>query len=372
MVDRVAFDPGMAILRGLQVKDDRARSALQNRLMEAQDKRADTRAGLENILLRQRIDQGDRLVSKEDRLRTTMALSAMDRQLNQLPEDQREPAYQRLSQHLTRKGFDIEGLGNTYLDARRRLGFESQMARNLGIAPGDDVPAGQREFEAMTAGLSPEERQKAARIRLGLSPRAVGSAATTIAETGKTADVARSEAEIAKAKAGATEAAKLAQQLKLKPEIEKAVFASVAKAKEDAKIAEEDRSNATAMTLYDTAMGGLVDALGGTTTGPVAGWLPAVTANQQIADGAVAAMAPILKQMFRAAGEGTFTDQDQKLLMDMVPTRKDKPKARRAKLENIDAIVRAKLRQPAQAAEFDPALLEFMTPEERALFNDAN
>jgi hypothetical protein len=54
-------------------------------------------------------------------------------------------------------------------------------------------------------------------------------------------------------------------------------------------------------------------------------------------------MAPILKQIFRTAGEGTFTDADQKLLLAMVPTRTDTPTARKAKLANIDTIVRAKL-----------------------------
>jgi hypothetical protein len=54
-------------------------------------------------------------------------------------------------------------------------------------------------------------------------------------------------------------------------------------------------------------------------------------------------MAPVLKQLFRSSGEGTFTDKDQDLLMEMLPTRKDKPEARAAKLANIDAIVRAKL-----------------------------
>jgi hypothetical protein len=94
--------------------------------------------------------------------------------------------------------------------------------------------------------------------------------------------------------------------------------------------------------MYDTAMSGLTEALGGTVTGPVAGWLPALTTNQQVAEGSVAAMAPILKQLFRGAGEGTFTDKDQELLIAMLPTRKDTPEARIIKVQNIDAIVRAK------------------------------
>jgi hypothetical protein len=58
-----------------------------------------------------------------------------------------------------------------------------------------------------------------------------------------------------------------------------------------------------------------------------------------VAEGAVAAIAPVLKQLFRVAGEGVFTDRDQQLLLDMVPKRTDFPQAREAKLANIDKIV---------------------------------
>jgi len=141
------------------------------------------------------------------------------------------------------------------------------------------------------------------------------------------------------------ELAKLTAQLKLKPEIESAVKDSVARATAIADQAKEGRSNDVAWNTYQAAMATLSSSMGGTSTGPFIGIIPAITANQQIADGAVAAMAPILKQIFRSAGEGTFTDKDQELLLDMVPTRKDRPEARTAKVANIDAILRAKLDQ---------------------------
>ncbi len=111
-------------------------------------------------------------------------------------------------------------------------------------------------------------------------------------------------------------------------------------------------SNSDALRQYETAISGLKSGLGGATTNPLIGSLPAITANQQIAQGSVAAVAPVLKQLFRTAGEGNFTDADQKLLMDMIPTRMDLPEARAAKMANIDAIVRAKLSSgtPAPAA----------------------
>jgi hypothetical protein len=103
------------------------------------------------------------------------------------------------------------------------------------------------------------------------------------------------------------------------------------------------KQNEKAYNTYQAGMAGLVKGLSGTNTGPIAGRMPAVTAKQQIADGAVAAMAPVLKGLFRSAGEGTFTDKDQEMLLAMMPTRRDEPEARAAKLANVDAIVRAKL-----------------------------
>lgn len=99
----------------------------------------------------------------------------------------------------------------------------------------------------------------------------------------------------------------------------------------------------TAYAAYQASVKNLESAMSDTATGPVAGRLPALTAAQQTAEGAQATMAPILKQLFRNAGEGTFTDQDQALLMKMVPTRQDHPEARKAKLGMIDEVVRAKL-----------------------------
>lgn len=98
-----------------------------------------------------------------------------------------------------------------------------------------------------------------------------------------------------------------------------------------------------AYATYQSGIESLKQAMEGTNTGPLAGRIPAFTAGQQIAEGAEATMAPVLKQLFRDAGEGTFTDSDQAMLMKMVPTRKDHPEARAAKIEMIDGIVRAKL-----------------------------
>ena len=116
-----------------------------------------------------------------------------------------------------------------------------------------------------------------------------------------------------------------------------------AEIKSDADEANRVRETSRTLDAYVSARNGLLSGLGESVTGPLLGRAPAFTSEQQIASGAVSAMAPVLKQLFRVAGEGVFTDRDQALLLDMVPDRKDRPEARREKMNNIDRIVAAKL-----------------------------
>lgn len=109
-------------------------------------------------------------------------------------------------------------------------------------------------------------------------------------------------------------------------------------------LATQKVKGATAFSVYENARNGVANALSETYTGPMVGAGPAFTAARQKADAALAAMAPSLKGIFREAGEGTFTEGDQKLLMDMLPSRRTSPEARDFALSNIDAIVRAKLK----------------------------
>jgi hypothetical protein len=125
---------------------------------------------------------------------------------------------------------------------------------------------------------------------------------------------------------------------------------ATAQGTQDAATAAKNAANTQTWDMYRTARAGLLGGLEGTSTGPVAGRMPAITSAQQTADGGVSAMAPVLKQLFRIAGEGTFTDRDQALLLMMVPSRTDLPDARDAKIANIDRIVRAKLGVPEDAS----------------------
>lgn len=220
---------------------------------------------------------------------------------------------------------------------------------------GAGQPAGVRQFESMVkaAGLEPgtEEYQQAALISLGLQPRAGISASERIAND---PELAARVAALEEQTTAASERGKLETQEEIKPRVEAAVDRAKAEVAQAVKAEGEQRSNARTLAIYDSAMSNLANALSETTTAPGVGWVPAMTANAQIAEGAQAVMAPILKSMFRTAGEGTFTDQDQKMLMDMIPTRSDLPEARAAKIQAIDAVVRAKL-GASQSEEPAPA-----------------
>lgn len=271
----------------------------------------------------------------------------------------------------------VESQGGDASDTRRELqaaqadpeGYRQQVSSIYAMsfpneynafraATGQDssaTPAEIRAFEAKAkaAGLEPgtPEYQQAAKIDLGMVPRAGMSAEERIA-----LDPERGEAVASQSgrEAAESERGKLEVQADLKPKVEAAVDRAKAEVAQAVKVEGEQRSNARTLAIYDSAMSNLANALSETTTAPGVGWVPAMTANAQIAEGAQAVMAPILKSMFRTAGEGTFTDQDQKMLMDMIPTRSDLPEARAAKIQAIDAVVRAKL-GASQSEEPAPA-----------------
>jgi len=277
-------------------------------------------------------------------VRRLEVINRLAKHARSLPTPQeREQFKQSLSPEMLQSvGIDPAQLEQTPIDDN---GLDALIAQTQAALPQQQGTAGEREFSSMTAGLSEEEREKARRIQLGLAPRAVGSSAITTASEGLTNDVAGSEATIAGAKSGASEAAKLDSQLNKLPQVKSAVLRAEQQVSELGDRRTKDAQNQITMSMYDTAMADLERGLAGTTTGPLAGRLPAVTSDQQIAEGAVAVMAPLLKAMFRTAGEGTFTDKDQELLMGMLPTRKDTPEAREAKISGINAVVRAKLNQ---------------------------
>lgn len=145
----------------------------------------------------------------------------------------------------------------------------------------------------------------------------------------------------------AKETAKADVERATKPGITEAVTTAKETAENTVKNSQSQKKNETALAMFNQAMSGLESGLSQTTTNAVSGRIPAVTTGAQTAEGAIAAMAPVLKGLFREAGEGTFTQNDQESLMAMLPTRKDNPDARKAKMENVRAMVKIKLSNPS-------------------------
>ena len=327
---------GNALLTGQRFRQAREEQPLRNRLLEAQTERVESTT-----------ERDEALFQLQDATRDAMlirpALTSGD-----IPEVTRQ-LQNRIEKIQARGGNPQDSIA--LLERVRAGDFQGALRDvdaviNASQQFASSTPAGIREFQAMIQAAQSDDPlvRQAARVDLGVEPRAGISAQERIAKTpGRTEEVAESQATIAGARGEATERGKLAAQLELAPEVEAAVTAATESAKQSVAQAGEERSNATALDLWNTALGTLESSLEGTETGPIVGRLPAITANAQIANGAVAAMAPILKQLFRAAGEGVFTDRDQQLLLEMIPTRVTLPAARDAQLRAIDSIVRAKL-----------------------------
>jgi len=94
---------------------------------------------------------------------------------------------------------------------------------------------------------------------------------------------------------------------------------------------------------FDVAMTAVEEAFSKTNTGPISGRLRSAGRDNRKAKAAAALLQPALKDMFRSAGEGTFTDSDQKILLDLAPTIYDDDDVARFKMQKIREIVSAKL-----------------------------
>ena len=114
----------------------------------------------------------------------------------------------------------------------------------------------------------------------------------------------------------------------------------------ESELSEEQEKRKNAFAAYEVGIENVRKALGETATGYLFGKVPAITEGAQTFEAAGDLMAPILKDIFRGAGEGNFTDADQAILMNMLPRRGDSPAAARNKIQMLDQTVRAKLGMP--------------------------
>lgn len=136
------------------------------------------------------------------------------------------------------------------------------------------------------------------------------------------------------------------------PSVEGGVrFVTPPGSKAGAETAGKEAERATNLAVWDFALNNLEESLLGTSTGFFAGLLPGITASQQKADQAIARMGPVLKQIFRQAGEGAFTDKDQEQLERMIPDRGTAPELIADAIRNINNLVRLKLGDPSLSVE---------------------
>ena len=112
------------------------------------------------------------------------------------------------------------------------------------------------------------------------------------------------------------------------------------------KLSADQKAMDEAFKVYEVGISNLGEALGQTETGYLYGKIPAITSGAQTFEAAGDLMLPVLKDIFRKAGEGTFTDSDQRVMENMLPTRGDAPEAARAKMKMLDDMIRAKLGKP--------------------------
>lgn len=292
-------------------------------------------------------------------------LAVMAKALTEAPEQMRPALYKQMIPELSRFGLStlpteytpevaqtaqqiaqaFSGMGTGGRVHSQKIGADGFIYNTMmdGSVVNTGVKADRQMWFRDHPGMSPELVGKDGSIQ-PVGAQARPSEATVAAQEAEAR--ARVESQYAPMTAAATENAKIGAQVANAPALAQAEAnrtAAVEGAKAGVERAGQQRGKDEAYAVYQQGMAGLVSGLSGADTGPIVGRLPAVTTNQQIAQGGVDAMGPILKQLFRSAGEGAFTDRDQAMLMGMLPTRTDTPAARKAKLRNIDNIVKAKL-----------------------------
>lgn len=135
----------------------------------------------------------------------------------------------------------------------------------------------------------------------------------------------------------------------------------LANAKTATDAGEQYKSSEGAWNVWQVARNGLAGAMADTWNFPGMGLMPNLTDAQRKAAGARAQLAPVLKSMFRTAGEGTFTDKDQELLLAMIPDEGDGDEVAAWKLSQMDQLIMAKLGLTPQGAGYEGPSASEMT-----------
>jgi hypothetical protein len=281
------------------------RAAMRDVTLERQQQQLQSRQGAQSL-------QGMQL------------LGQFSKRAKQLPLEQRVSLFENVKPALEKFGVDISGIdySTDFTDAGL-----AELDTGLGQVQ-QQMTSGQREFEhlADAGGFTPEQKQQAARVAAGIEAKPLSLTPEQVAER---------------------ERQKLEAQKGLKAEVAGEIETAKGLAKEEIKKQVKQEKEKITYKVFTKALDGLSQALGATSlTGPLLGRLPAATTSAQIAEGAKAIMLPTLKNIFREAGEGTFTDSDQKALEQLLPRRGQTKEAQIAQIEAIEKIVKAKLNIP--------------------------
>lgn len=196
-----SFFGGMGSVRDLE------RMRLQNEALEQQIATATAQAPLKQRDMEQRIalQQADLdLLGVPDApTAQQMALTAV--KISGLPDiDSKLAAIEAAKSQAVAAGrttHNLDELEQAYLAGEDQgdqlLGAGINAFQQAGIIGGSGLSAEQRGFEDLISGFTPEEQERARKIKAGISPRAVGSADITTATTpGLTEKVGESEADI--------------------------------------------------------------------------------------------------------------------------------------------------------------------------------
>jgi len=272
---------------------------------------------------------------------------------------------------LSKFGFDAEDVDMLMNDPQQAMAI---MERFKPIA----TDSATRNFNAMTNGMSAEDIDKARRIELGLDSRA--GTLTGDERLGNdpsmTTKVANSQAAIEGAKSGAKETAKLDAQAELLPQIRADIKAAEVEATGKGESLSSYKKATAALPGLKEVVGRLKSlsdmatyTYGGRAFDEVVkqlgfGSTEGGTARVQMRSIVDNQVLPLLRETFGAAFTKAEGDSLRETMLDLDST----PEAKKA---TLDAFIEQKMRTlETQERELsvNDELLEFMSPEEQALF----
>lgn len=128
-------------------------------------------------LMQQRAQASEQQVSQaqyQEALQRTRIINRLARQVRDIPSEQERQAFiQRLDPEMLQSvGVDPEQVAGAGLNDQS---LDALIGQTQAVLPDSQelaAPAGVREFEALSQGLSEEEREQARRVQLGIAPRA--------------------------------------------------------------------------------------------------------------------------------------------------------------------------------------------------------